>query len=359
VTAAGGAYPVFVGAGLGPLARAVASAHSSRVALVTDAAVWRFHGERIARSLAAFGPAVIRIPRGERGKTADTVRRIYRGLLGAGCDRESLVVAAGGGVVGDLAGFAAATFYRGVPWVAVPTTLLAQVDAAIGGKTGYDLPEGKNLVGAFHPPRAVVADAAFLATLPTREVRAALAEVIKAGMVADARLLEAVDRSAPRLVAGDARALRPIVDSAARIKAEIVSTDERETGLRRKLNFGHTVGHALEAATGYAKFLHGEAVAAGMVVETALGVELGITPAAVLVRLRALLARVGLTDNLDKFRLHAVADRIHYDKKRSGDDIRLILPDAWGSVTECRVPRYGLVRYLMRADAVTLWKEGV
>ena len=346
VTTQTGGYLIHVRADLAPLAGLVARMRPSAVAVVADPTVARLHGAVLLRSLAGARPAVVRVRAGERNKDAANVARIYDGLLAAGCDRESVVIAFGGGIVGDLAGFAAATFYRGLRWVQVPTTLLAQVDASIGGKTGYNLPEGKNLVGAFHPPAAVLCDASLLATLPARQVRAALAEVIKAGMVAGPRLLDVVDRGAARLLARDPGTLARVVEASARIKARIVSRDEREEGPRRALNFGHTIGHALEASVGYGRLLHGEAVALGMVAEARIGMALGVTPPDVPPRLRSLLRRVGLAENLDKIRLHALADRIHYDKKKSGDDIRLTLPDAIGSTRELRVTRLGLARLL-------------
>ena len=348
VSARAGDYLVHVRADLDPLPGILARAKPSRLAVVTDPTVARLHGAGLLRLLRGAGvrPAVIVLRPGERNKDAANVARAYDGLLRAGCDRDAVVVAFGGGIVGDLAGFAAATFYRGLRWVQAPTTLLAQVDASIGGKTGYNLPEGKNLIGAFHPPAAVLCDVTLLATLPTRQVRAALAEVIKAGMIADARLLDAVERGAAALRSREPETLARVVAASARIKAEIVSRDEREAGARRALNFGHTVGHAHEASVGYGRILHGEAVALGMLAEVRIGAALGLTAPEVLPRLRALLRAVGLADNLDKIRLHTLADRIHYDKKKSGDDIRLALPETIGTAKEIKVSRERLARLL-------------
>ena len=347
-------YPIYAEPGaLNRLPRLVAGLGPSAVVLVTDAVVWRLHGRRIAADLAASGirARVVRIPRGEANKTAETVRRIHDGLLAAGCDRESVVLAVGGGIVGDLAGFAAATFYRGIRYVQVPTTLLAQVDSSVGGKTGHNLPQGKNLIGAFHHPVAVVADADVLQTLPPRQVRAALAEVVKVGVVMDAPLFARVERTVERVLALDGAALSSIVRAAVRIKARVVAEDEREAGLRRILNFGHTIGHAVEAGGGYRRWLHGEAVALGMVAECRLGEILGTTPSSIRPRLKNLLLKAGLPDKLSKKHLHKTAEWINYDKKFARASIRMYLPVALGSAAEVHLVRGELKRLLVRLES--------
>ncbi|HVE77600.1 MAG TPA: 3-dehydroquinate synthase, partial [Gemmatimonadaceae bacterium] len=259
-------YPIVVERGalgrLGEIVRAAAPAH--RYVVVTDEQVGPLYAER---ARAAFGDAdVLAVPPGEVHKTRESWARLTDAMLARGHGRDTTVVALGGGVVGDLAGFVAATYMRGLPLVQVPTTLLAMIDAAIGGKTGVDTAAGKNLVGAFHPPAAVVADPDVLATLPAPHLRAGLAEAIKHGVVADEAYFDFVREALPSLLAADGWAgesMTELVAVSARIKAEVVSRDERESGLRKVLNFGHTLGHAIEAASGYA-LLHGEAVAIGM-----------------------------------------------------------------------------------------------
>ena len=243
--------------------------------IVASQTVWRLHGDRL-QNVTAEEP--ILIPDGERYKQLATVGRIYDALIRAGADRMSTIVAVGGGVTGDIAGFAAATFLRGVPVVQVPTTLLAQVDSSVGGKVGVNHALGKNLIGAFHPPAAVVIDPELLATLPRREFRAGLYEVVKYGVIASRPLFEQTSRDLKALFAREAHALLPVIAESCRIKASIVEQDEHETGLRRTLNFGHTAGHALEAVTKYRRFRHGEAVAYGMLAAAALATKRGCSP---------------------------------------------------------------------------------
>lgn len=224
---------------------------------------------------ARLGYAKIDIPDGEKSKTLKTVESLMNQLVAAGADRKSVVIALGGGVTGDVAGFAASIFMRGVPVVQVPTTLLAQVDAAVGGKTGVDLPGGKNLAGTFHQPSLVIIDTRVLSTLPDREFRAGLFEVIKTGIIRDPKLFRFCEKNAKQILARDEKALRYIIAAAVEVKAGIVAKDTKESGLRRILNFGHTIGHALEAHAKYKGILHGEAVAIGMIAASRLSVELG------------------------------------------------------------------------------------
>ena len=223
--------------------------------------------ERVARALAQAGVATTQIvvEDGERAKDWRTLERVFDALLAARCGRDTVIVALGGGVVGDLAGFAAAVYQRGVPFVQVPTTLLAQVDSSVGGKTAINHPRGKNMVGAFHQPLAVISDTSTLDTLPERELRAGLAEVIKHGLILDRAFTDWLDANLPALLAREPRALAHAVRRSCELKARVVAADERETGLRAILNFGHTFGHAFESGLGYGQWLHGEAVAAGMV----------------------------------------------------------------------------------------------
>jgi 3-dehydroquinate synthase len=244
---------------------------------------------------AGFDTIQVSVPEGELAKRLGVASALWDRLLDAGCDRTSTVVALGGGAVGDVAGFVAATYMRGMNFVQVPTTLLAQVDASSGGKTAIDHPRGKNLIGAFHQPRLVVADVATLGTLPARELLAGLAEVVKYGVIGDAELFGRLEAQVPALLARDLDALAPIVAASARQKAAVVAADEHEVGGERAvLNFGHTVGHALEAVSDYRRFLHGEAVAVGMVAAARVSHALGICDADVGTRIEGLLRELGL-----------------------------------------------------------------
>ncbi len=279
VAAAAGHYSVIIGAGaLDTLARELDERRlGPRRIIVSSPRVWDLHGPRLRRVGADRAPVLVED--GERFKNLQTVGRVYDALVQAEADRSAVVIAVGGGVIGDLVGFAAATYLRGVRVVHVPTTLLAQVDSAIGGKIGVNHPLGKNLIGSFHPPSLVVADPLVLATLPRREFRAGLYEVIKYGVIAEPGLLDRMHASLAAIFARDPEALTPLIAASCRIKADVVSVDEREGGLRRILNFGHTVGHALEAATRYKRFRHGEAVGYGMLAALSIGVARGVTPA--------------------------------------------------------------------------------
>src|SRR3990172_5024478 len=291
-------YDIHVGANLlpqvGDLIRPLTL--SRHVGLVTHPDLATRYGPIVAESLRRGGHEVslLTVPPGEESKSLEQAGRLCRELVGARLDRGSALCGLGGGVIGDLAGFVAATLYRGVPFINLPTTLLAQVDSSLGGKTGVNLPEGKNLVGAFHQPRLVVADVLTLRTLPEREFRSGLAEVVKHGMIADPELFGTLEERADRILARDPDFLRVIVTRSCAIKAKVVEADEQETGLRAMLNFGHTVGHALEAALGYGSITHGEAVAYGMLVAATLSVRRGLCPEGDVGGLRALLERFGL-----------------------------------------------------------------
>jgi 3-dehydroquinate synthase len=328
VAVRGAAYDVVVAAGvLDRLADLVPfPSHATRVALVTNGTVKALYGERVTAALHRAGLAVhcITVPDGEDAKTLDTLGALYHRFAAIPLNRDDVVVALGGGVVGDLAGFAAATWNRGVAVVQAPTTLLAQVDAAIGGKTGINLPEGKNLVGAFHQPIAVVADTGTLRTLPQRERRAGLGEVAKYGFIADPRVLELLESRPADAVAGDPALLADVVVRAAAVKGRVVAADERDSGQRALLNYGHTVGHAIEALFGYTTYRHGEAVGLGMVFAARLGERLGVSEQGLADRTVALLAGLGLPTGAVRLDPAAVWDVLARDKKaRAG--VRFVL----------------------------------
>jgi 3-dehydroquinate synthase len=303
-----------------------------RVALVSDASIARIHADAVRQGLGAAGFEIteILLPEGERAKTLEVVRDVWDRLLDAGCDRTSTVVALGGGAVGDLAGFAASTYMRGINVVQVPTTLLAQVDASIGGKTAIDHPRAKNLIGAFHQPRLVVVDPAALMTLDERQFRSGLAEVIKHGIVLDAAYFDDLERSTTALLRRDLPTLERIVTGSCRIKAAVVERDEQEAELRHVLNYGHTVGHALEAATGFAQFTHGEAVSIGIAAEARVAEELGIARPETTKRQIELLRAVGLPVSGLATSPGAIVDALSRDKKARDGRVPFVLAPAIG-----------------------------
>lgn len=334
VAASSGAYPVIVGAGaLDLLPRELDERGlGPRRIIVSSPTVWDLHAPRVRRASTERSPVLV--GDGERAKTLDTVARVYDALGKAGADRSTVVVAVGGGVVGDLAGFAAATYLRGLRVVHVPTTLLAQVDSAIGGKTGVNLASGKNLVGAFHAPRMVVADPVVLETLPRREFRAGLYEVIKYGVIADPPLLDALEAGLPAVFKRAPEAVTPLVAASCRIKAEVVSADEHETGRRRVLNFGHTVGHALEAATRYRRFRHGEAVGYGMLAALQLGAARGLTPPALGERVHALVGQLGPLPPVADISAREIVALIRRDKKVVAGTLHFVVASGAGATAE-------------------------
>jgi shikimate kinase/3-dehydroquinate synthase len=314
------------------LTDAVARSAPSSLLLVTDSNVDRARGPTIEAALRPLDLRTIRItlPPGEAHKTLTSVGAIWDAALGGGVDRDALVVAAGGGVVGDLAGFAAACLLRGVRFVQLPTTLLSMVDASVGGKTGFDHPVGKNLIGAFHQPVAVIADLSHLETLSVRERTAGLAEVAKVALSTDAGMLDRLEQEAPSLRRGDRAALHLIVRDAIGAKIRVVRDDERESGARALLNLGHTVGHALEAHGGYARWLHGEAVALGLLSEMRATTVLGWTPPALLERTHKLLDALGLPTQVAVSEVAAAWPYVSSDKKRSGDSVRFAVVSSPG-----------------------------
>jgi 3-dehydroquinate synthase len=309
--------------------------------------------ERAARALERLGLAVhqLDLPDGEAAKRLAVIESLYRRLAAIPTRRADPVVAVGGGATTDAAGFAAATWLRGVPLVSLPTTLLAMVDAAIGGKTGVDLEAGKNLVGAFHQPAAVVADLDTLATLPAAELRAGMAEVIKAGLIADPALAAACLERAPAAVAGDLDALGPLVERAIAIKAEVVGGDEREAGRRAILNYGHTLGHALERLAGYQGLRHGEAVALGMVFAARVAEAAGLAPAGLADGHVELLRAAGLPVGGVALDPDAVLAAMGTDKKRGAGGLRLVLLRAPGRPELVPAPERGLLVEAIRSLA--------
>ena len=322
-------YPVEIAAGLSarmPAALDAAGIPKRRL-LVSSPTVWRLHDDTF-RPLAAEPP--ILIPDGERFKHTATVGKIYDALVKAQVDRGCALIAIGGGVIGDVAGFAAATFLRGLPIVQVPTTLLAQVDSAIGGKVGVNHALGKNLIGAFHQPAAVLIDPGVLETLPRREFRAGLYEVVKYGVIASRPLFDALDVQLPPLFARDPAALIPVIAESCRIKAAVVGEDERESGQRRALNFGHTIGHALEAVTRYRRFRHGEAVAYGMLAASEIAVARGVMPAGDRDALAALIVKMGPLPALADIEAGQVIETVARDKKVIAGTLHFVLPEGIG-----------------------------
>jgi 3-dehydroquinate synthase len=295
--------------------------------IVTDENVAKFHLEKIKRTLGRDIPALI-LPAGEAHKNLATIERIWRAFLEAGLDRKSVVLALGGGVIGDMTGFAAATYMRGIQWIGVPTTLLSMVDASLGGKTGFDLPEGKNLIGAFHPPQLVLADPAFLSTLPEDEFRSGMAEVVKHGVIADPALFELCSRGLDWVKAN----VEEIVKRAMAVKIRVIEDDPYEKGFRAALNLGHTVGHAVELVSGF-RLRHGEAVAVGMVVEAEYAARLRIAPKGLSDAIRATLSALGLPVEIPSDLPRAEIIRaMRVDKKRSAKSIRFALPAEIGKV---------------------------
>ncbi len=331
-------YPILIGTDLlGRVGEEVAKLGlGRRCAVITDDQVGPLHAATVTGSLtkAGFDPVLLTVPAGEKSKRMKTVERCHEELASHRLERKSFVVALGGGVVGDLAGFIAATYLRGIPFVQIPTTLLAQVDSSVGGKVGVNLRAGKNLVGAFHQPRLVVCDLGTMATLPGREFRAGLAEVIKYGIIYDPALFERLEQNLDSLLAKNPEILAEVVARCCEIKAEVVSQDETETGLRAILNFGHTIGHAIEAVSGYGNYLHGEAISIGQVAAAKLSVRLHGLPEVEAGRIEKIFARAGLpvtiksTAALRKRLLGAM----RLDKKVSQGEIKFVLARSIGQV---------------------------
>lgn len=303
----------------------------SSVHIVTSQRVWSALGQKMRRGIPARLSAKVHLfDDAEAAKNLKTVEEIARKLVRAGADRKSLLIAVGGGVVGDVVGFVAASYLRGVSLVQVPTTVVAQVDSAVGGKTGVNLPEGKNLVGAFYPPKLVLVDPELLGSLPEREFRGGLAEVIKYGVIADASLFAFLERNMERILARDRRALEHVIRRSIEIKARVVSHDEKESGLREILNFGHTFAHALEAVTRYRRYQHGEAVAWGMMCAALLGHEAAGTPADDVARIVALVRRIGPLPRWPAVPAAKLFAAMRADKKTKFGKVRFVLSPRLG-----------------------------
>jgi len=309
-------YPILIGAGVSRQLPALLAARGvgAQRLVVSVPPVWRVHGERFRRLVPA-GDRPLLLADGERAKTLKSVEQIYTQCLKRGLDRSGAIIAIGGGVIGDVAGFAAATYLRGIQVVQVPTTLLAQVDSSVGGKVGVNLPAGKNLVGAFHPPAVVTCDPELLRTLPAREFRSGLYEVIKYGVIASPSLFDTLSGALPTILRRDGRVLADLIADCCRIKAAVVMADEREAGPRRVLNFGHTVGHALEAITGYTRFRHGEAIGHGMLAAARLSVLRGLLSVDDEVRLAELVRALGPLPRVNDLSIRDALEVIGRDKK--------------------------------------------
>ena len=330
-----------------------------KCAIVSDSNVSLIYGETVFKSLksAGFDPVLITIPAGEISKNLSEVQSCYELLAHHRVERKSFIVALGGGVVGDLAGFLAATYLRGVPLVQVPTTLLAQVDSSVGGKVGVNLKAGKNLVGAFYQPRYVACDQSVFATLPDREYKAGLAEVIKYGIIYDRSFFVKIEQNLELLLKRDPVLLSEIVARCCQIKAEIVGQDETETGLRAILNFGHTIGHGLEAISGYGQWLHGEAISIGQIAAARLSARLLGFPQIEVDRIRSLFSRVGLPTHIalpasDRRRL---LDAMNMDKKVVAGEIKFVLARTIGTVEF----GHGVPEDLLMEIVETLHEQGL
>jgi 3-dehydroquinate synthase len=347
-------YPISIGQSLLANGKLIADAvGGERAAIVTNTVVGPLYLDALAQSLRAAGKRVTNIvlPDGEEEKNWENLQRIYDGLLAEQCDRKTTIIALGGGVVGDMAGFAAATYMRGVPFVQVPTTLLAQVDSSVGGKTGINHPLGKNMIGAFYQPRAVIADTATLNTLPPRELSAGLAEVIKHGAIIDAPFFDWIETNIGRLMARDPDALAYAIRRSCEIKADVVRQDEREGGLRAILNFGHTFGHAIESGMGYGQWLHGEAVGCGMVMAADLSHRLGYIDAVARDRVAALVQAAGLPHVAPDLEPARWLELMQIDKKNEGGQIRFILLKPLGAPLITTVPQDALLATLQACTA--------
>jgi 3-dehydroquinate synthase len=360
VQAASGKYDVLCGRGvLRDLPRMASRIRpDGAMYVISSPRVWRHWGERIERLLGDARQATILMDDAETAKNLSTVERACRDLVRSGADRRALLIAVGGGVVGDVAGFVAASYARGIALVHIPTTVVAQVDSALGGKTGVNLPEGKNLVGAFYPPQGVVADSAVLTSLPPREFRSGLYEIIKYGVIGDAKLFQFLEVKMDKVLRRERPALAYVIERSVAQKARVVSKDERESGLREILNFGHTFAHALESATRYRTYLHGEAVGWGMIAASRLAVEKGMLAPRDEERIARVIARVGPLPAWPAVSAAQLIAAMQADKKTRAGRLRFVLPERIGTV-RCGVEAEDemLVRVLRECEIAALSSE--
>jgi len=330
-------YPIYIDSNiLGSFGERLKTfTQSKKAVIVTNPTVAKLYLEPIESGLKSSGidVKVIEIPDGEEYKSLKWSGRIYDGLISFKMDRQTPLIALGGGVIGDITGFVAATYMRGIPYVQVPTTLLAQVDSSVGGKTAVNHPKGKNMIGAFYQPLFVFIDVKTLDTLEPREIRAGLAEVVKYGIIKSEELFSYIENNADKILSLDESALRHIIKTSCEIKASIVAADERETGLRAILNFGHTFGHAVEALTNYRQYRHGEAVAIGMLFAAKLAHKMGISSHDIVERLSALLKKIGLPLEDKAYPAAEYIKSMMMDKKVVAGELRFVLPERMGGVT--------------------------
>jgi 3-dehydroquinate synthase len=308
---------------------------SNKAALISNPTVYDLYGKTVSESLRASGYDLteVLLPDGEEYKSLASAEKIYEALLKAKLDRKSALIALGGGVIGDITGFAAATYMRGIDFIQIPTTLLAQVDSSVGGKTGVNHPLGKNMIGAFWQPRLVWVDTATLETLPRREFLSGLGEVIKYGVIWDEDFFAYLEANRDKVLRLDKEALTHIIRRSCEIKSEVVSKDERESGLRAILNYGHTIGHAVETVTGYKKYLHGEAVAIGMHMEARLSQKLGLIENKTVARIKALIDSYELPSEMPaEIQINDLIEKMWIDKKTVGGKMHFVLPEKVGAV---------------------------
>lgn len=332
VTAESGRYPIMIGRGAWRELRSAQSHGYSSAFILTEKGIWRRWGGRLAREGGLGRARVLFVPPGEKSKSLAVLERVASSLARLGADRRSLLVLFGGGVIGDLGGFVASTYMRGIHCVGVPTTLVGQVDSAIGGKNAVNLPVGKNLVGTFFPPRMVLADPSVLASLNPRVFRSGLYEVVKHAILAGGPLVDLLDRHLDSLRADSVRALEAILCSAVKVKIDVVNRDEREANLRQVLNLGHTFGHALEAASGYKRFLHGESVGWGLLGITVLAEQLGYLKAEEARRMRDLVWQIGPLPSIRNVPARRIVSLLPHDKKAVAGEIHWVIPERIGKV---------------------------
>jgi len=347
-------YPIYIGSDLIDQASLFSACEkSTSIYIVTNTTVAPLYADRLTKTLEIFSKPVrtITLPDGESYKDWKNLQLIFDDLLEFGADRQTMLIALGGGVIGDMTGFAAASFMRGIRFIQVPTTLLAQVDSSVGGKTGINHPLGKNMIGAFHQPVAVIADLNTLKALPLRELSAGLAEVVKHGVIADAQFLDWIEANAEALLACDTNAMGHAVLRSCEIKSAVVSADERESGIRATLNFGHTFGHAIEAGMGYGEWLHGEAVGCGMVMGADLSCRLSLISKAELERLTKIIKSMNLPTVPPKFGAERYMALMQVDKKTEGGQIRYVILEKIGKAQIKSVPDTQVIETLVATGA--------